>query len=419
VDNKRLDWYSLGQLVLALLGIIALWGLSLAIIAAGFIQLLSQGPSDAVLSIFMIGVPFAALGLLVLPSVYYPLMRLLGKEALDSRPILHALHPALWILGFPIVLLAGYLVSQNLAIAWLFLPPLHVLAIGLPVFWLLYLAIRKLPTGSSQRMWGVFNSGLILAPLFIMIFELLAGIVFVILAAAYVSTQPDLMRRLMALAEQMRNIQDQEALIQALTPFLVKPLVILGVVAFVSVVVPLIEEFFKPIGVWLLAGRKMGPAAGFAAGALSGAGYGFVESLVLINSGQDWASLVIARGGTLAVHMLTTSLTGFALVQAWQKRRFLRLVLAYLTAVLIHGTWNGLTIFYSFKTLAEMKNLDLQLPLANAFGTIAPLALVSIALACFLGLIAANEMLQRKSRHRPPQPVRVEGGEEQTGESVL
>ncbi len=122
----------------------------------------------------------------------------------------------------------------------------------------------------------------------------------------------------------------------------------------------MIEEALKPIGVWLLFGRRLTPAAGFAAGALSGAGYALIESLALTSSGEAWSSLVLARTGTSAVHILTAGLTGWALVLAWQKRRFLPLLLAYLCAVMIHGLWNGLTLMYSFNLLINYDGVVLD-----------------------------------------------------------
>ena len=152
--------------------------------------------------VFMAITPLMAGGALLIPSVYYPLMRLRGKPAPDSIPYLRKLKPAWWVVLIPIVIGAGYLVSKIETIAWLALPPLHVLAVGIPVAWILYLGIRGLPKGSSQRMWGVFNTGMSLSPLLIMIMEVLAGITFVILIAIYLYSQPGMFEKLMQLVDE-------------------------------------------------------------------------------------------------------------------------------------------------------------------------------------------------------------------------
>jgi hypothetical protein len=378
----------------------SLWGISLGMLGWGLASLISRAePAGESLPMFLMAASLGSIGALMVPSAYYALMRILERKAIDSRQIIRKLRPGTWIIFLPVVFGLGYLVSKVPEIAWLALPPLHVLAVGIPIAWMLYLAMRKLPSGSSQRMWGVYDSGMSLAPILIMIFEILAGLIFVVALAFYLSTRPQVAERLIALVRELQGMKSQEAAIQILAPFLVRPLVIGSVILFAAVIVPLVEEIFKPIGVWLLVGAKMSPQAGFVAGALSGAGYGFVESLALSGNSQDWISLVIARMGTSAVHILTASLTGWALVQAWQRRRFLRLALAYFCAVSIHGLWNGLTIAFSFKALAQMENLSLNLPIIDNLGVIAPIGLLMIAAGCFLGLIGANMYLRRSSRN--------------------
>jgi RsiW-degrading membrane proteinase PrsW (M82 family) len=83
------------------------------------------------------------------------------------------------------------------------------------------------------------------------------------------------------------------------------------------------------------------PVEGFTAGLLSGAGYALFESLALASGGEQWAALVFARIGTAGIHILTTGLTGWALVLAWRRRRFLRLAATYVFVVSVHGVWNA------------------------------------------------------------------------------
>jgi hypothetical protein len=171
--------------------------------------------------------------------------------------------------------------------------------------------------------------------------------------------------------------------------------VVIAALAFWSLVVPLIEELLKPIGVWLLAGRDLSPAAGFAAGALSGAGYALFESLALTSSGAEWTTLVAARIGTGAVHILATGMTGWGLAIAWREGRYALLGLAYLGAVSIHGLWNGITLFSSFLAVAESLNLPLDVPGVARLGEIAPIGLSILAGAALVALVWANRRLAR------------------------
>lgn len=404
---------------MGLLAIAAFWSAAFGALAIGFIGL-ATGSSEigSPVTIFMLGVPLVACGFLMLPSIYYPLMRIFGKPALDSITLLSQLKPGWWILALPPVILLGHLVATQDLLAWLLLPPLHLLAVGIPTAWLLYLALRRLPLGSSQRFWGVFGSGISLAPFLIMLFEVIAALGFLILFVIYLAARPDLADKLMEMTSQLREVETQEAALRILAPIISNPLVIASVITFGALVVPLIEELFKPIGVWLLVGRKITPQAGFAAGALSGAGYGFIESLLLSGNAESWAALVIARIGTSAVHTLTAGLVGWALVQTWQRRRFVRLALAYICAVLIHGLWNGLTLSFSLHTLAQVENFSLRSPYIGSVGMVAPFGLAMLALGCFVGLIAANRFLQSAASQQQP-PARQELLPDQPGERLL
>ncbi len=405
---------SIAQLSLSLFAATMLWAIAALFSAWGLISLLTGAPpAGDVLQIFMLSAAMAISGLFMLLSAYYAWRRLSGKKPSDAGNLLspleqvsdtmfNRLHLEWWIIALPVVILFGHIIAGRSNLAWLLLPPFHLLAVGIPTAWLLYLGIRNLPIGSAQRIWGVFNSGLGLAPLFIMVFETLAALGFLILFGLLLSAQPDLAKQLFEMIPQLQDVQSPDILIEILGPILVNPLVIFSVVLFGAICVPLIEELFKPIGVWLLFGRKMTPAAGFAAGALSGAGYGFIESLALSSTGEQWSTLVLARIGTSAVHILTSALTGWALVQAWQKKRFLQLGLAYLCAVIIHGLWNGLTLLYSFDLLSSLENLQLQVVWLHSIGTIAPFGLILLAVGSFVGLISINRSLQRD----PGQPRR-------------
>jgi hypothetical protein len=168
------------------------------------------------------------------------------------------------------------------------------------------------------------------------------------------------------------------------------------------VIVPLIEEAIKPVGVWLLGVRSLTPAEGFTAGVLSGAGYALFESLALSSSAEAWAPMVFARMGAAVIHILNTGMVGWALVLAWREGRYLRLAATYLAAVLIHSLWNTLALAAALSELLKTLGGSADLPLLDLAGRTAPYALVALAVLGFFGLLWLNRRIFKNQREEQP-----------------
>jgi hypothetical protein len=177
---------------------------------------------------------------------------------------------------------------------------------------------------------------------------------------------------------------DPAEVIALFKPYLMRPGTLYLLLVFGALLVPLLEEGFKPVGVWLLAGRSISAAEGFTAGLLSGAGYALFENFTLSagGGGNGWAMTATARTGTSLVHMLTTGLMGWALALAWRERRYLRLAVTYLLAIFIHGVWNTMVILAAMAGLPveEFPSPDFVVTL----GRMAPLVLASLLLVGLL-----------------------------------
>lgn len=392
-----IHWPSVLQLGFSLLGISILWSGAFILVLIGLIQLLlpaeAQGNSTIPL---LLGSSGVMIGLLLVPSVVYPLQRLLGHRPSRLVPTSPWLRPTLLIFALPLLLLAGWWISQQGAALQLILPIFHVPAIGIPILWLSYLAVRDLPLGSPQRAWGLLGSGSVLAPLFILFAEILVLLAGVITWSIWMSGQPGMLDELSILADRLRQAGNSPQLIaHIISPYLKDPLVIFSAFTFAAVIVPLIEEAIKPLGVWFLAGSRLTPAEGFTAGILCGAGYALVESLTLsADSGNDWVSLVFARIGTAVVHILTSGLTGWALASAWREKRYFRLGVTYLGAVLLHGLWNGLTMLIVIADLS-LPAAQLGQDLLSQAYQIVPYGLVGLAIAGLATLLWINVRLRR------------------------
>jgi hypothetical protein len=206
-------------------------------------------------------------------------------------------------------------------------------------------------------------------------------------------TQPELALELQRLSQEIMILGPQsEAAIELLSPFLTRPGVIAMTLIYIAVFVPMIEEIFKPMGVWLFA-SQLEPAAGLTLGALSGAGYALVETIGVTGQTSEWTSLLFSRIGTGLLHITTSALMGAAIVLAWRERRYLRLVGTYLLAVLLHGLWNALAIFFTFSTLAEL------LEQADGLSRIQPAMIIGmsiLAVGLFAILVISNRLMRKR-----------------------
>ncbi len=347
---KPVHWPSILQLGLSLLASLGLLGFSGLSLLVGVIQLTGNGnASQVAVPFFMRGTIFLLAGILVLPSAWYAYRRLSAADREPSPPrkgISPWLVTLLVMLLLPLALLAGNWVARSSSLAWLLLPGISLLATTLPILWLVLIGKRGLPGGSAQRQWGLFAAGAVFNPLLIMILELLALLGMILVVIFLVAINPELGRDISTLAMRLSTApQDAENILTILAPYLVKPAFLAAILAFISLLVPLIEEAFKPLGLWLLAGRRLTPAEGFVGGLISGAGFALFENLyALSGGGEDWLLLASSRITTALLHVLTTGLVGWALAHAWTHRRYLRLGLVYALAVLLHGVWNALAI---------------------------------------------------------------------------
>jgi hypothetical protein len=408
VPQQSTRLLSVLQFTLSSLAIAFLWISAPVLVFVGLISIFMQDSLSDSLSVFLLATAMVSCGLLLLPSAYYALRNLQGKPAVDILAALRKTQPALWIFILPVVLLVGYFIQSSAPLKWLLLPLLHVAAAGLPIGWLLYLAVRELPIGSMQRVWGAFSSGLVLAPVIVSVLEILAAFGFILAGAFYLVSHPDVLQRLSIIAQWIGSTQPgPEQILERYSGYLVRREAIAVALLFAALIVPLIEEIFKPVGVWLLAGNRLSPAAGFAAGALGGAGFALFESIMLTSNNQEWISLMVARIGTSAVHILTAAVTGWALTYALRTGNYLRLGLAYLGAVALHAVWNGLTVLVVFATLAASNNLTVAMPFIplETIAKYAPFGLIFLAIASFLALFWSNRALVQSLRNPQAPPA--------------
>ncbi len=418
--KPAIHWPSLIQLSASLLAAVLLLGAAVVFVMIGLAQLSASGRGFTDLTQqFMIAGSLAFAGALVLPSAWYSWKRISnhGIEPV-SRPELP--HYDLLLTIFVVIvesaaLFLGNLVSKNNQVAWLLLPPLNIIATGLPAVWLVYVGTHGLLPPHPRYKWGVFAGGLILGPLIILVLEIILIIGVGILAVVWIMVNPSLSPQFNSLVNNLQQAAtNPSAILPSLVPFILNPGIIFLGFATVSVLIPIIEETIKPIGVWSMVGRVITPAQGFAFGILSGAGFGLFENLGnTSNGGEAWALLAGSRISTLLLHSFTAGLVGWGLASAWYSRRYLRLGMCFVAAVITHGLWNGLAILSAASSLQGISNVPLPsyLQPLGIFATFGIFALGFIVLVLFIAINAVFRRQIALSAPEPPGPARLPGDE--------
>jgi RsiW-degrading membrane proteinase PrsW (M82 family) len=399
LNNARpLHWPSVFQFVLSALAALGQFSIAAMLTLAGLLELIQGGFLGLeTTQSFMMAASLLLTGMLVLPSAWYALRRLNRPNEPPPTPRKKGwLIPTLLLIFFlPPALLVGNLIARNDQVSWLLLPALNVLVVGLPIYWLVFISKRGLPGGSPQRQWGIFASGLILGPSIILVIEFLGLFMLGGIGMLAMIANPRLQQEVFFIVSRIPHAEpDPQVWLNILSPLLQKPLVIFSIFSFGAVIVPLVEEAFKPIGLWLLAGRRFTPAEGFVGGLLSGAGFALFENLGNASTGgETWALLVGTRITTALLHILTSGLTGWALSHALTRGRYFRLAFVYTLAVILHGIWNGLGIgSFWIDTFTPLSNQSINVDLVNS--------LVVIALGCltamnFILLLAFSRGLRK------------------------
>ena len=406
IQNK-LDHFSVWQLVLAVTGFILSLFSMLGIVALIAVSKAgSSGNNVPSINTQQLSLLFWILGLLALlavPSFYYAMRRIRGHYSAElfigqKYLLFAAIALALW---------AGLLfVGQNAA-QWklpsALIAPLDVLVIAIPILILLTLGVYRLKFGGKQRAWGLVNITVFASTQIILFIEFLVVVLVIGLAFLWLYKQPQFASFFTGLFSQ-GNVTEQSltAFLSQFTPLLSDPGLYLIILLIFCLFIPLIEELFKPLGVWFLAGKQITPAQGFSTGLICGAAFGMLESFSMISltNGSAWLYTAVARIGTGLLHMLTAGISGWALATTWRDRKYLRMTLVYTGVVLLHGCWNLFALLTGLSGMAVPVNSDLLSGLMAA----SPWVLCGIAFLMAATLLTMNFWL-RKNSIPPELPV--------------
>ncbi len=261
-----------------------------------------------------------------------------------------------WILGliflWLLLILLGYWLVGKPTMATFLLGPINFFVVGVPILLILTVSHLKLDGGSRFRQWGIFGVSITVTPSIIMLVEIAAILILVLFGGVWMvykmSINPSIEQELMYIMDQvMISGQDPEALLQLLKPYILQPSVLVWAGLVFGGLVPMIEELFKPLALWLMAGRKISPQEGFIGGLLCGAGFALLENLLyfsMASTPEDWLYMALGRAGTGVLHMLGSGLIGWGLAKTWRDGKGWHLAVTLVAAFLFHGLWNVLAL---------------------------------------------------------------------------
>jgi hypothetical protein len=397
--TERADWLPVGQIIIGILGALVSLVFSLIAIIAAVGMWLNQGGSAEMLPFFML----ATVGGLVLfcntVSVVLAFRQMGGKlhEATKAKGRNLFLISSLAMLAFPLILIAGQLVNQSTG-GWFLLPALSLLALLLPIWWMVELGRRGLPASSPQRTWGLISLSLTFMPILAMLAEVAVIVVIGVLIFSILSGQVEWAARFQQVTIQLSQMEfDLAYLEELLRDLLRNPLVMPALLLMAGGMMPLLEELIKPIGLWVLRKRRMTPADGFSAGLMCGACFAFFESAVLIaqSGGTEWWQTVLLRVSTSLLHITASGVVGWGLASAWSEKRRGRAIVAILAAAGVHGLWNSMAIILLISGfLTDSTYFVSNTILSGLMGLI----LVGVLAA----LISINRALRKQVESMPP-----------------
>jgi len=293
------------------------------------------------------------------------------------------------------------------AAAYLF-PPWHVIAASIPPLAFLAYAARRLGVTSSLRAlvtsfgWGVLG-GTLLA----FLLEAVIGIALVIVAAVALSLTPEgeaLLRQWQMELAYGLNL-DEPAQVSRLFS---NPVIIAGVLFYLAIVIPLVEESVKTLVVAFADPRRTRLADAVLWGIGAGAGFALFENA--FNAGAalaTWAFTMLLRVGATAIHVANGATMGRGWYAARVERRWSRLFVAYVVCVFLHALWNAAAVVIGGSAVFLMDNanaaLETQLPAGMLI-----LALIAILLGLtFLSLIRIAFAV--RSAREPLQEICTKG----------
>jgi hypothetical protein len=393
----RAKIYAISQVVISSLGFLSsLIGGGLLLVFglfSGMIDPLTTNDTGLLLVIGWTSLLIAVAFILALISA---ILHLQGRSMPALQPstqrIIQGALIVVWIVSILGVLLISRFQALNLITSLLIIPLVLV-----PILFFFWIGARNLSLGNRPRVWGAvaFNFS-IMMPV-VLLAELVLLFFIFIIAAVWLAGQPELLSQIMMYADQISNgLMEPLEAEQLITDLISRPIFLNGSILVVAILVPLLEELFKPMAIWFLAGKHLTPSQGFVGGLIGGACFAMLESLgaVGIPAESEWLMLLFGRTGTGLLHVTLSGLVGWGFASAFYNRNWGRAIATYLGAVTIHGLWNFFALLSGIVPILpiseEMNNLPVLL------GQIGVFVLVALFVINLVLLFSVNRQLQQQ-----------------------
>lgn len=393
---------SVAQLIISIIGLVISIFSALALLMllklGSSLQTFGMESAQPVYVLVWLGIFFS---LLTIPSIIFSIRRL-------ARQPLPAAQPRSMLIAASIAFLAiiplVYVINTNLTL--LSNPFLKVfisfVTVAIPLWWFIEFGQNNLLKNCRQRFWGFINFQVFAGMPLVFLVEIVLFALAMILGGIWLANKNEFAPILMTLQTQlMVDPNNMTSVIEQVGPLMQDPAVLAALFFSLSIVTPIVEEFFKPLALWFFIKRGWSEAEGFSAGLVLGAAFALVESVSAVASlpQENWTILLVARIGTGLLHTLTTGLTGWALVSAWKTGNYKRLAVTYVVSMTIHGLWNFFALVSGLGTNIELFTHSSLAPLSM----IAPWVLGSLFAGMMLILFYMNHKI--RSTATPPPPI--------------
>lgn len=393
----RAKIYAISQVVISSLGFLSsLIGGGLLLVFglfSGMIDPLTTNDTGLILVIGWTSLLIAVAFILALISAIFHLQgRSMPALQPSTQRIIQGALIVVWIVSILGVLLISRFQALNLITSLLIIPLVLV-----PILFFFWIGARNLSLGNRPRVWGAvaFNFS-IMMPVVLLAELVLLFFIFMIVAV-WLAGQPELLSQIMMYADQISNgLMEPLEAEQLITDLISRPIFLNGSILVVAILVPLLEELFKPMAIWFLAGKHLTPSQGFVGGLIGGACFAMLESLgaVGIPAESEWLMLLFGRTGTGLLHVTLSGLVGWGFASAFYNRNWGRAIATYLGAVTIHGLWNFFALLSGIVPILpiseEMNNLPVLL------GQIGVFVLVALFVINLVLLFSVNRQLQQQ-----------------------
>jgi hypothetical protein len=394
----RAKIYAIAQVIISSLGFLSsLAGAGILLSFGIFSSLIEPQTTSEAGLMLVIGWTSLLIAFAFIPAFFSALLHLQGKSmpALkkSTQQIGKVVLFIIWLLSILAVLLTSQYQALNLITSFLILPLVLV-----PILFFFFIGSRNLSLGNPTRAWGAVAFNFAITMPVVLMVELVLFVIIFLVIAVWLSGQPELLSQIMLFSEQITNgVMESMEADKLLIDLISQPMILNGSILVIAVLVPLLEELFKPMAIWFLAGKRLTPSQGFVGGLIGGACFAMLESLgaVGIPANAEWLILLFGRTGTGLLHITLSGMVGWGLASAFYYNNWGRAIFTYLTAVAIHGLWNFFALLSGIVPFLPITDEMTNLPVI--LGQIGVYVLVMLFLINLVLLFSINRQLQRET----------------------